>query len=475
MKHKSNIEKGDIEEERDEVLEWINKCLQKEEKKTEKENPSNIKEKEKGNKQDSKENDEFQECLPSSAFNQHKVTLETDDEAHTSKKTKDKQYSQDEASESVKTGSKRNGEDIEKESTKRQKFKTKEAADKEISNDSVERSNNFNPFNHKYYRPTQQLKQDLQSKSSIVNEFKIESSKYISYRKSNGQCKIYLAIKDQEKKIEDVKKVLEKVELIEKKTIERKKGKSSEEKRQITIHAAQKVTYLEDILENKLKDIDVEHLEDFTKVIRKENEKVNLKSISANRTYNENYMETGRKEKKFYKELFGTKKVKVKTLPQFSSETTFHPNEKRRQEERKARLNFKEPQISANAYYQKYRKEGEVPHYTGVTLPLLGSENQSVKKEQNKQKKCQVDAIINLDDTVEENDENIDPFKVKSNPFCGNYQKEPATLKQILKSKSLEDNEEKFSVLQNQVSAAYKYLKFMRHPEHMFKNWKIDA
>ena len=119
MKHKSNIEKGDIEEERDEVLEWINKCLQKEEKKTEKENPSNIKEKEKGNKQDSKENDEFQECLPSSAFNQHKVTLETDDEAHISKKTKDKQYSQDEASESVKTGSKRNGEDIEKESTKR--------------------------------------------------------------------------------------------------------------------------------------------------------------------------------------------------------------------------------------------------------------------------------------------------------------------------------------------------------------------
>ena len=476
VKHKSHTQKEDIEEESDDMIHWLNKYVEREEKETQKEKATiNTKKNEKRMKLDSKQSDEdFQDCLPYEAFQSTKVTSVTDDEACTSHKTKEKHYSEEKsdlkikeqeiALEDVKSGIKRNAEVLDVEASKRQKVKNKEALE---NNAQI---GNFNGYSCESYKPTKKLNEEIIAKSIFINEFKSEATKYLVYRKSNGECNIYRAIKDQEYKINSARKTLQQADEILKSATESKTGKSPQEKKLIDVHTVQRITHLEENLQRKLENIDNEQIKKLTNVIKEKNKRIDFKSILANRTYNSNYMETSKKEKKLWKEIFVTEKIKLKTLPQFSSERIFHPDEKRRQEERKAKLNFKKHQSTTQSYFANYKKKEEVTEYTGATLPVLGTENQAIKKQQ---KRNPVSECIDLDDSVPEIDQNDDPFKVKADPFYPNYQKVPATLQQIQNSETSKDNEEKFEVLGHQVNSAYRYLRYIRHPEHMFKNWKI--
>ena len=427
-----NIEEKLVEEKTNEPVHWLHEYFAKEENQKQEEKTKNAKAMEKEEKKENKLNIKESE----------EVFLECQDE-----KTK---------------GTKRNGDIIEKEAKK-----TKETHDINSQISEEEETNNFNGFIYNNFKPTTELSEQISSKMKAVEEFSDESRKYIINRKSIGECKVYAAIKKEQHKINSVTKCLKRADMLEKEAKENMIGKSYEQREEIGLEAAQQLSQLEHIMKEKLKTINNRDLEDFTKEIKKKNEAMNFKSIHANRTFNSSFMSESKKEKKLYNYLFVGKKLKKETMPEFSSQGNFDPNEKRKNK----KSSYKPPKITADMYYQKYRKPGEVPHYDGKTMPLLGTKVEAVKKE--KQKVTINDCYDIIDDSFEEINENTDPFKYKHDPWKNiNHEMEPATLKQIINSPSLEDNAERFRILENHVKGVAGYLQYIRHPENVFKNWK---
>ena len=219
--------------------------------------------------------------------------------------------------------------------------------------------------------------------------------------------------------------------------------------------------------------LDESELHNFTNLLKEKNKHMKYKSILSNRSFNSNFMETNAKGIKFHKKFLGKKKIEQNTLPQFSSQIQFDPDKRIFPEppRMKGKISAEE---SLRLWYNDKRKPGDKPHYTGITRPLLGSKIEDIK---NIQKKPSTSECIDLDldDTMESianDDDPKDVFKGKKHPFMGDYRYLPSTLNQIKQSESL-DNEEKFEVLRTRIGGPMSYLRFMRAPEHAFKNFKI--
>ena len=331
----------------------------------------------------------------------------------------------------------------------------------------------FNGEKLEHYKPTEKLKNQMNSKLREIKKFQIEASKYHRNRKSIGECKVYKSMKIYERKIQNISNILKKADTIEKKTAEEINSKFDiKEKKRLMLQSAEKITQIENILQNKLEALEESDLQNFTNLLQEKNKRMKYKSILANRSFNSNYEETNIKGIKLHKKILGKKKIEQNTLPHFSSKKQFDPDKRIMPEY--PRMKSK---ISAEEYYLMWandeRKPGDKPHYTGVTRPLLGSKIEDTKKVQ---KQLPTTEFIDLDDTMESivDDDDTDIYKGKKHPFASeDYRYLPSTLKQIIQSKTLEDNEERFEILRTRIDGPMSYLRFLRAPEHAFRNFKI--
>ena len=103
-----------------------------------------------------------------------------------------------------------------------------------------------------------------------------------------------------------------------------------------------------------------------THLLRYKNEQIKYKSIDANRSFNSNLLEESKKEKKHYKELFGSSKTEKGTLPSFSSQSTFNPVSNRN---KYPKFKVAKPEFYQDTNNQSSDKE----NYEGKTLPLFSS------------------------------------------------------------------------------------------------------